>query len=143
MAGCATLPTASRTGAVHEITITDVLSPQDLEVEPGDEVRWVNRRPDPVWIYFTEHASRELSCKRGFSYFSGPEERAKIKPNESASLCFTRPETVGFSVQVAPAVEGGATLGALSEPPSVPGAIIVKQPSARKAPGVSPSPMIK
>ncbi|MDH4252802.1 MAG: hypothetical protein OEV27_16610, partial [Nitrospira sp.] len=40
---CAGVAT-TRTGAVHDIRVTEGPDPADLLVNPGDEVRWVNAR---------------------------------------------------------------------------------------------------
>ncbi|MGH7230274.1 MAG: hypothetical protein ACREJU_02830, partial [Nitrospiraceae bacterium] len=124
---CAGLPTGSRTGMISVVTITDdMVSPRDVVVQPGDEVKIVNRRGKPAWVYFTREHVNELSCERGFSYFWGIEESAKIKPNQSASVCFTKPGLYGYSVQAQPTVLGGARLGELSMPPATPAAVIVE-----------------
>jgi hypothetical protein len=127
LAACS-LPATSRTGTVHEVIISDTLHPRDLEVRPGDEVRWTNRGSAPVWMYFENDLPNELSCERGFSYYYGTEEFAKIEPGQSVSLCFGRQETVGYSVQRQPTVHGGARLADLNIPDATFGAIIVTGP---------------
>ncbi len=125
---CAALPTTSRTGAVHEITIAEVISHRDLEVLPGDEVRWVNRRPVPVWVYFFRDTPDELSCLRGFSYYYGTEEVAKIEPNQSVSLCFANAGTVEYLVQLQPTDQGSLDLGSIDLRGAMPGVVLVKTP---------------
>jgi plastocyanin len=127
LGGCATLPTMSRTGKSAVVTITEEsVEPLDVAVQVGDEVKIVNSRPRPVWIYFSRDDPRELSCQRGFSYFWGPEESAKVESNRSVSLCFAKPGTYSYSIQSSPIVQGGARLGELEIRGAVPAAIIVK-----------------
>jgi plastocyanin len=128
VAGCAGLPTTTRTGKSAEVAITDhAVSPRDVVVQPGDEVRIVNRRSGPIWVYFNlEDHLNDLSCKRGFSFFLGVEESAKIKPNQSASLCFTKAGVYGYSVQAQPTNEGGGTLGEITIPAAIPAAVVVE-----------------
>lgn len=110
--GCASLPTTSRTGGVHDVAITDDgISPQDLIVQAGDEVRWINRRAVPVWVSFYEDSLDELSCSRGFAYFWAQEENAKIEPGQSVSLCFAHEDAVSYRVQNEPTVIRGSTAG--------------------------------
>lgn len=126
---CAGLPETSRTGKVHEVIIqegTPHISPRDVRVRPGDEVRFVNHRLGAVWIYFFRDSPSELACQRGFLFYWGTEESAKIRPNESVSVCFAKPGAVGFSVQTEPTVQGGDRLGALKIPGAIPGAILVE-----------------
>jgi plastocyanin len=112
MIACAGLPTTSRTGGVHDVTITDDgVSPQDLIVQAGDEVRWINRRSVPVWVSFYEDSLDELSCSRGFRYFWGLEENAKIEPGQSVSLCFAHEDAISYRVQDEPTVIRGSTAG--------------------------------
>ncbi len=128
---CAALPTTSRTGTVHEITIAEEISPPDLEVQPGDEVQWVNRRVDPVWVYFFRDSPDELSCLRGFSYYYGTKKVAKIEPGQSVSLCFSIERTVGYLVQRQPTNQGGGRLGGTKITGAVPGVVLVKTPQVQ------------
>ncbi len=125
--GCSSLPTGTLTGKVHEVLIQEgEITPRDVKVRPGDEVRFVNLRLKPVWVFFFRDTPDELACQRGFSYFWGTEESAKIRPNESASLCFSKPAPVGFSVQMEQTFRGGDELGALKISGAIPGAIVVE-----------------
>jgi plastocyanin len=126
--GCAALPTTSRTGTVHEITIAEGISPREVEVQPGDEVQLVNQRGAPVWVYFYRDSPDALSCQRGFTYYSGTKKVAKIEPSQSASLCFANPGVVVYLVQFQASREGGARLGATKISDAVPGVVLVKTP---------------
>src|SRR5688572_3892382 len=92
LSACAGLPTESQTGRTAVVRITDdEVLPRDLTVQPGDAVRLVNGRDQPVWIYLGRDRPKELSCQRGFSFSWGVEEAAKILPGSSASVCFSSP----------------------------------------------------
>lgn len=126
LGACAGLPTGGQTGRMAIVRITDgEVSPRDITVQPGDEVRLFNDRARPAWIYFGRERPKELSCQRGFSFFWGVEEVATIKPGESASVCFSIAGAYGYWVQSQPTVQGGAGIGEVSMPPSLPAAIVV------------------
>jgi plastocyanin len=126
---CATLPAGTLTGKVYDIRITDEeVLPLDVVVEVGDEVRFHNERISPTYVSFFRDSRDELACKRGFTFSWGLQEAAKIESSESASLCFTRPGEVGYSVQFEVTNFGGigGSPGEISVPPGRSGAIIVK-----------------
>jgi plastocyanin len=84
MAGCAGVPHTSRTGAIHDVKFEEHMMPSELQVQPGDEVRWVNHRTMPVRIDFLDGALNEVSCERGFSNFIGRrQESVSIDPNQA------------------------------------------------------------
>lgn len=101
-------PATTRTGAVHDIRVAEGPNPADLIVNPGDEVRWVNSRTLPLRIDLVNVKSEELSCQRGFSNFLGIiGDSATIKPNETASACFTKPGVVNYNLRMDSALPGG------------------------------------
>lgn len=125
LSACTGLPTEGQTGRTAIVTIADgEVSPRDITVQPGDEVRLLNGRDRPVWIYFAPDP-KALSCQRGFSFSWGVEEVAKVPPGEFASICFSSPGEYGYRVQSQPTVRGGARLGEMDMPVSLPAAILV------------------
>src|SRR5580765_6441861 len=67
MGGCESTPTVTRTGDVKDIVIGDKLFAAQVSVNPGDEVRWVNKQTAPVRIVFLNPVSdKQLSCKNNF-----------------------------------------------------------------------------
>lgn len=136
VATCSALPGKSLTGAVHDIVITeDRISPEDLVVRVGDEVRWVNHRLGPVWIYFLPDDLEEISCSRGFSLFWGREESAKIEPGQSVSMCFSRKDEIPYTVQREQTVMRGSTAGeggSFSIPKGMNAAVIVESAPVQK-----------
>lgn len=133
---CASLPATSRSGAVHDVLIMeDRIAPQDLIVHIGDEVRWVNRRLSPIWVYFFRDTLDEISCARGFSLFWGNEEEAVIEPGQSVSVCFAKEDAVSYTVQNEPTVMRGSTAGeggSFKIPQGLHAAVIVEAAPAPK-----------
>lgn len=133
---CAGLPATSRSGEVHDILITeDRISPQDLIVHIGDEVRWVNRRLSTVWVYFFRDTLDEISCMRGFSLFWGNEEEAVIEPGQSVSVCFAKEDAISYTVQNEQTVMRGSTAGeggSFKIPKGLHAAVIVEAAPAPK-----------
>lgn len=104
-------PTTTRTGAVHDIKIAEKPEPGDLIVNPGDEVRWINSRTLPVRVDLVNVKSEDVSCERGFSNLFGVMgESATIKPNETASACFTKPGVVNYNLRMDSPLPGGQVI---------------------------------
>ncbi|WP_447973607.1 hypothetical protein [Nitrospira sp. Kam-Ns4a] len=134
-AACSSLPATSQTGVVHEVIIGETVSPRNVTVNPGDEVRWVNRRTVPVWVNFLEDDLDELSCQRGFHYVWGIEETAKIEPGQSVSACFAKPGLIGFQVEKEALEKGSGPEGAIAIPEAIPGSVRVVDAPAPRRPG--------
>lgn len=108
MQGTGSIANTTRTGAIHDVNFQDGMTPANLWVQPGDEVRWVNKRSTPVTIEFLGNALADVSCQRGFSsLLRRQQETATIKPNESVSLCFGAPGTVTYNARMESPVAGG------------------------------------
>jgi len=126
LTACAGFETESPTGRTAVVKILEQeVKPRDVTVRPGDEVRILNERTDSAWVYFERDRPKELSCRRGFSFFWGIEEVAEIKPGESVSVCFSTAGAYGYWVQSQPTTQGGAGLGGLNMPMAMPAAVIV------------------
>ena len=111
LAGCQTIggesmPTLTRTGEVKDIIIRDAVEPTAVMVNPGDEVRWINKRQGTVKVIFLNPITENLNCQRNFG---GPmgfgtkrnEYSAKLGSNETASVCFRDPGEVKYVVRAA------------------------------------------
>lgn len=113
IAGCAGVASTTRTGSIHDVTFGQGMTPAELRVEPGDEVRWVNQRTGPVTVEFLAGALDAVTCEEGFSTRSIGNLRGKlqeavtIEPNESASLCFASMGTVTYNARMDSAAAGG------------------------------------
>ncbi|MBA3564902.1 MAG: hypothetical protein H0W33_13040 [Gammaproteobacteria bacterium] len=112
-AGCSSVASTTRTGMIHEVKFEERMTPANLRVEPGDEIRWVNQRSRPVTVEFLEGALKNVSCEEGFSQRGlsnlrgRRQESVTISPNQSASLCFTAAGTVTYNARMDSAVGGG------------------------------------
>lgn len=116
-AGCASIQgttsiaDTTRTGVIHDVNFEERMTPVNLRVQPGDEVRWVNMRSTPVSVEFLGDALSDVTCQRGFSnLLRRQQETATIEPNESASLCFGKVGTVTYNARMESPVAGGQTI---------------------------------
>ena len=108
MVACAGLPEISRTQAVRDIKVEMQLTPEDLTVAPGDEVRWVNVRTESILVQIPKLSEEDLTCQTGFDSWRGEMlESVKVQPNETVSLCFKGDAEVLYNVRVQTAVGGG------------------------------------
>jgi plastocyanin len=105
---CTSLPEASRTAAIHDIKLQLEVSPENLTVAPGDEVRWVNLRKDNVYLQIPDLNAEDLSCQNGFTNWLGQiQESVRIKPDNTVSLCFKKPAVVLYNIRADTALGGG------------------------------------
>ncbi|HJT22378.1 MAG TPA: hypothetical protein VJ746_18040 [Nitrospira sp.] len=96
------MPTVTRTGEVKDIVILDTLSPGSVTVNPGDEIRWINKRQGDVEVIFLTPVMERLTCQRNFGGLIGADRNqytAKLNKNETASLCFRDPGELKFVVR--------------------------------------------
>ena len=109
LTGCQTIggesmPTLTRTGEVKDVVIRDVVEPTSLTVNPGDEVRWINKRQGTVRVIFLNPMTENLACQRHFGGLMGfgtkrNEYSAKLGPNKTASVCFRESGEVKYVVR--------------------------------------------
>lgn len=96
------MPTVTRTGEVKDVVIREDLSPQTLTANPGDEIRWVNKRNGNVRVVFLDPVTEQLSCQRNFGGLMGADKNqftANLGSNDSASVCFKNPSQVRYVVR--------------------------------------------
>jgi len=111
--GTGSIAKTTRTGVIHTVNFAEHMTPLALEVQPGDEVRWVNQRSTPVTVEFLGNALAAVTCQTGFSsLLRRQKEATTIKPNESASLCFGKADTVTYNARMESAVAGGQIIEA-------------------------------
>lgn len=114
--GCASVATTSRTGTIHEVSFGERMTPVNLNVRTGDEIRWINQRSEPVTVEFLDGALANVSCEEGFSQRrlsnvrGRLQESTTIRPNASASLCFTALGTVSYNARMDSPLAGGQTI---------------------------------
>ena len=97
------LPNFSRTGAIHDIRIGESITPTDIDVKPGDEVRWIKTLNASGRIVFTEKLRDRVSCQKNFSGV----DSAKLDANDSVSLCFSSPGTYKYIARMDSPLPGG------------------------------------
>lgn len=96
------MPTVTRTGEVKDVVIREQLSPQTLTANPGDEIRWINKRLGNVRVVFLDPVTEMLSCQRNFGGLMGADKNqftAKLGSNDSASLCFKNSSEIKYVVR--------------------------------------------
>lgn len=109
LVGCQTIggesmPSLTRTGAVKDVIIRDAVDPTSVMVNPGDEIRWINKRQGTVRVIFLNPVTENLTCQRNFG---GPmgfgtkrnEYSAKLGSKETASVCFRDSSEVKYVVR--------------------------------------------
>ena len=109
LAGCQTIggegmPTLTRTGEVKDVVITEGVEPTSVTVNPGDEIRWINKRQGVVRVIFLTPMTENLTCQRHFGGRMGfgtkrNEYSARLRPNKTASVCFREAGEVKYVVR--------------------------------------------
>ena len=113
MGGCESTPTVPRTGDVQDIIIGENLSVADILVNPGDEVRWINKRTVPIRIVLLDPGLNEkLSCKNNFGAWMSRSDTAHLATNETASACFREVGQFQYTVRM----NSGLTTGESNVP---------------------------
>lgn len=101
--GCESTPESAQSGQVLYVQIRDEVSPQDLHVSIGDEIRWQNLRSEPVKIGLLDTDELEdAACARGFKRFGLLDNFAIIPPNDYVSLCVSHRGTIQYNVWMDP-----------------------------------------
>ena len=106
--GCQGMPTVTRTGDVKDVIIGDNLASGEITVNPGDEVRWVNKRSAPVRVVLIDPVSdNQVSCKSNFGGWMTSSDTAQLATNESASVCFRDAGSFRYIIRMASARTAG------------------------------------
>ncbi|HEU4501183.1 MAG TPA: OmpA family protein [Nitrospira sp.] len=98
------MPTLTRTGEVKDVVITEGVEPTSVTVNPGDEIRWINKRQGVVRVIFLSPMTENLTCQRHFGGRMGfgtkrNEYSARLRPNKTASVCFREAGEVRYVVR--------------------------------------------
>ncbi len=105
---CQGMPTVTRTGDVKDVIIGDNLASGEITVNPGDEIRWVNKRGAPVRVILIDPVSdKQVSCKSGFGGWLTSSDTAQLTTNEAASICFRDAGTFRYTVRMGSARTAG------------------------------------
>jgi plastocyanin len=97
------MPTITRTGEVKDIVIRENVEPATVTANPGDEIRWINKRQGDARVIFLLPVEGQLTCQRGFGgMMSGGNKNqytAKLGVNDTASVCFKSPTEIKYVVR--------------------------------------------
>lgn len=103
-------PTVTRTGEVKDIIIQDSVSPEIVTANPGDEIRFINKRQGDARVIFLLPVEGQLSCQRGFGGLMNANKNqytAKLDSNETASVCFKFPMEIKYVVRAESSLPSG------------------------------------
>ncbi len=102
-AACGLPQTKPEAAAIHEVRITDEVTPSLLYVKQGDEIRWRNERAEPVSLAILGTSWRDhVVCQNGFSTLGLLNDLVTIPPQQYVSLCFASPGTIHYNVWLDP-----------------------------------------
>src|SRR4051794_32540657 len=85
--GCGTAAVSN--SKVHDVNISQDVSPRLLNVQRGDEIRWHNLLTSPVKVGILDNKWQDnILCQKGFMWLGQMNDLVTIAPNEYVSLCF-------------------------------------------------------
>ena len=87
-AGCGTPSSGSKGSTVHMVQVGPKIDPLQINAGKDHEVRWINKRSQPIAVIFPRSDESRISCRTGFKKI-GSVLSAEIAPNSSASMCFS------------------------------------------------------
>jgi len=121
------MPTVTRTGMVKDIIIREDVTPATLTVNPGDEIRWINKRQGAARVVFLDPVTEMLTCQRNFGGIMGAKNQytANLSSNDSASLCFRNAAELKYVVRAESTLPSGEV--------NIPGTITVGSASSNTA----------
>jgi plastocyanin len=129
MGGGDSMPTVTRTGMVKDVIIREDVAPATLTVNPGDEIRWINKRQGAARVVFLDPVTEQLSCQRNFGgMMAGSKTNqytANLSSNDSASLCFRNAGEIKYVVRADSTLPSGEV--------NIPGTITVGSANAGTA----------
>lgn len=97
LAGCAYQELDQST--VHTVHINEAIEPAIVRAKVGAEIRWENRSDKIVRVGFLGTPDwQNVICDKGFRWMGMMQDSTIIKPNESVSLCFSKPTRIHFNV---------------------------------------------
>jgi plastocyanin len=110
LTGCGHSPSAGAGRTVRTIEIAQQVNPLVMYASPGEEVRWMNARSNPVRVGFMNmRLLEEHRCQKGIvDLFGQVNDHVTIEPGESISLCFVRTGDLRYNVWFDPEDPRGA-----------------------------------
>ena len=111
LAACTNMPDVTRTGKVTNVIVRDDITPKDVTVSAGDEVRWINQRTGAIRVEFIDPIANRITCNNGFNRFMGmgQDQTANLGPDGTASLCFSQKGAKRYVVRMDSTTPGGET----------------------------------
>lgn len=101
---CAALPAPPPDSEVRYVRIEERVTPRDLYVYVGEEVRWQNLRPTPIKIgLLGNKVFDRTTCAQGFTRLGRLEDFVTIEPGEYVSLCFSKTGIIRYNIWLEPA----------------------------------------
>ena len=113
---------------VKDVIIREDVSPATLTVNPGDEIRWINKRQGTARVVFLDPVTEMLTCQRNFGGVMGANKNqytANLSSNDSASLCFRNAAELKYVVRADSTLPSGEV--------NIPGTITVGNASSSTA----------
>lgn len=109
-AACGHAPSTETGRTVRTIEIANQVKPLVMYTSPGEEVRWMNARSNPVRIGFLNmRLLEDHRCQKGIvDLFGQVNDHVTIEPGESISLCFARTGDLQYNVWFDPENPRGA-----------------------------------
>ena len=100
LAACSHDAATSSGRTVRTVEISDLVNPRVIYATPGDEVRWMNARANPVRIGFlNRNLLEDHRCQNGIvNMFGEVNDLITIAPGESISLCPVRAGDLRYNV---------------------------------------------
>ncbi len=100
LAACSHSPSTSGGRIVRTVEISDLVKPGVMYASPGDEVRWMNARANPVRVGFlNRNLLEDHQCQNGIvNLFGEVNDLITIPPGESISLCPVRAGDLRYNV---------------------------------------------
>ena len=89
LTACGHAPSTSASRTVRTVEISQRVNPLVIYASPGEEVRWINARSNPVRIGFLSmRLLEDHHCQKGIvDVFGQVNDHVTIEPGESISLC--------------------------------------------------------
>lgn len=107
--GCASQPASNQGTRVHTVNVGPKITPLQINTGRGDEVRWVNKRSEPIAVVFPKSDAVPISCRSGFKTVDQTVLSAVVPPNGSASLCFSEIGKYDYQVRLDEAIPSAET----------------------------------
>ena len=100
LAGCSHGAATGSGRTVRTVEISDFVKPGVMYATPGDEVRWMNARANPVRVGFlNRNLLQDHQCESGIvNLFGEVNDFITIAPGESISLCPVRAGDLRYNV---------------------------------------------